>query len=142
MGGSTERARSLVLVVLKGDETDTEIVTFACDVATRRGAALRALYAIEVPEPQLLSQWREDAEERGRAILSAARETARTLDCTLQGCLLQARDIADAIVEEAVEFGADVVVMAKPHESARGDASKHVVDTVPSEVLLVHARGT
>jgi nucleotide-binding universal stress UspA family protein len=142
MGGPTERARHLVLVVLKGDQADPEIVTFACDVALRRGAALRALYAVEVPEPQLLSQWQENTEERGRAVLMAARESARASGCTLQGCMVQTRDAAGAIVEEAVEYGVDIVVMAKPHESARGDASEHVLSTVPCAVLLVRASDT
>jgi nucleotide-binding universal stress UspA family protein len=142
MEGPAERTRALVLVVLKGDESDVEIVTFACDVATRRGAALRALYPVEVSIPQALSEWREDSEERGRAILSAARETARTLGCTLNGCLLQTRDAGEAIVEEAVEYGVDIVVMGKPHESAGGDASQRVLTTAPCAVLLVRTGQT
>jgi nucleotide-binding universal stress UspA family protein len=89
--------------------------------------------------PRPLSDWQEDSEERGRAVLSAARETARTLGCTLQGCLLQARDAGEAIVEEAVEYGVDIVVMAKPHQSAGGDASERVLNRAPCAVLLVRA---
>jgi nucleotide-binding universal stress UspA family protein len=96
-----------------------------------------ALYPSEVPQALALSAWDEEAESRGQAALSSAQRIAMEEDCILEGRVLPTRDAAGAILDEAAEWAARLVVMAKPHRASRGDAASHVLERAPCSVLVL-----
>lgn len=128
MGRAMDGAISTILVPLQGTATDAEVLRLACHLARERGARLRALYVIQVPRSRELGNCDEAEEERGRAVLAMAREMAQQSGCTLQTGLMTARDAGRAIVDESVEWAADMVVLAMPFQSRSGDAALHVLE--------------
>ncbi len=134
--GREESGESVVLAVLQGKEIDGEVVFHACNLARREGAQLRGLYALEVPQTLPLGSWDEEREARARSALEAAREAARQAGCHLEGRVLPTRHVGQAVVDEAVEWAAHAIVMARPHQSRGGDAGSYVLEKAVCGVLL------
>jgi K+-sensing histidine kinase KdpD len=134
-----ERARDTggtFLVVLHGESTDAGMVRLACQLARERGATLRALYVVAVPPSQPLGAWHGVADERGREALAAATEVARAAGCTLRGAVLPARDVGQAVVDEAAEWAVDLVVLALGARPRQQQAVWHVVEQAVCPVLV------
>ena len=61
----------------------------------------------------------------------------------LSGDLLQAREVAAALVDEAIEVGADAIIVGLPYRQrlggdfAMGDAIPYVFQNAPCEVIVV-----
>ncbi len=127
---------SVVLAVLLGEETDAEVISSACSLARRKGAQLRGLYVLEVPRTVPLGAWDEEREARARSVLEAARKLAEQWGCSLECRVLPARHAGQAIVDEAVEWSALSIVMAKPHSSQGGDAASYVLEKAVCAVLV------
>ncbi len=77
----------------------------------------------------------------GETILSRAEDTAEELGYEVAGELLQARDAAHAIVDEAIERGASAIVMGVSYmgglgEFELGHAAEYVVKNAPCQVVL------
>ncbi|MHB0868242.1 MAG: universal stress protein [Chloroflexota bacterium] len=125
-----------ILVALQGNETDRQVVRVACLLAAERGAALRGLYPVEIPLTLPLESWHEETEARAREVLAEAADQATLMGCAFQGTILPTRGAGEAIVDEAVEWAADVVVLASPYRSRQGDAALHVLNKAPCSVLL------
>mgnify|MGYP005852813873 CR=1 FL=1 len=126
----------MVLVVVQGKDSDEEVVSMACSLATRRRASLRGLFVLEVPWTVSLGAWDEEEERRGRSSLEAARAVAARYGCGLQGKVLPTRHAGQAILEEAAEWCADTIVMASPHPSREGDAVSYVLQKATCSVLV------
>lgn len=125
-----------ILVALQGNETDRQVVRLACLLATEQGTTLRGLYPIEIPMTLPLESWHEEAEARAREVLSEVGHQAALMGCAFQGTILPTRGAGEAIVDEAVEWTAGVVVLATPYRSRQGDAALHVLNKAPCPVLL------
>ncbi len=134
--GLPRRASSVVLAALQGNGADEEVVSLACDEARRRGGRVEGLYVVEIPPALPLATWNEEAEERAQLALNSAREVCMRMGCRLDGQVMPTRDAAQAIIDEAAEIAADVVVLANPLKSRRQGAAWHVVDRAVSAVLL------
>ncbi len=135
-GGARRPTGSTVLVALQGSEIDAEVIGLACYLARQRGAELRGLYVIEVVRSLELGRWHEESEEEARSALAAAQDMAQRLGCRLHTTIQPARDAGQAIVDESVERAAEVVVLASPFRSARGDAAHHVLEKALCTVVL------
>jgi len=76
-------------------------------------------------------------------VLDAAEEIAEQSKVTLEPVLLQARDVGAAIVDEAVERGADLLVVGLPYrkrfggEFAIGRTIPYVLQNAPCAVWVV-----
>lgn len=126
----------VVMVALQGNETDSEVIFLACQVARKRGGRLAGVFVVEVPQAQPLGSWSEEQEQRARAVLATAREQGGNAGCAMEVHVLPARDAGHALVDEAAEVAADVVVVGKPFPSRRGDAAMYVLDKAPCAVIL------
>jgi nucleotide-binding universal stress UspA family protein len=71
-----------------------------------------------------------------------AEAVAKRLDFEVEGDLLQARDAGHAIVDEAVERDADVIILGVPFQKPFGEfelgkVPSHVLRTAQCEVILL-----
>ena len=96
------------VVGLNGGPTDDKVVQIACQLAKPRNAELIAVHVVEVDWTHELSD-DMDGREEAAAILDHAEAIAERYKVRLQAELLQARDVGAALVDEAVELGADTI---------------------------------
>jgi nucleotide-binding universal stress UspA family protein len=132
-----------VLVPVDGSGADEEAVALACRLAKPDKAGIIAVYVIPIDRTLPLDAEIETEVQKAEAILDRMEATARELGCRLETDLLQARDAAPAIIDEAVEREADLIVMASAYQQrfgqfSLGDLIPHVLKHAPCEVILYH----
>jgi nucleotide-binding universal stress UspA family protein len=108
------------ILALSGGPSDGRIVRLAIDLARPSKAKLVAVHVVEIDWTMPL-----DADVAGRSesiqqILDLAEETAEENHYTVEAVLLQARDVGAALVDEATERGADLLVLGLPYRKRFG----------------------
>lgn len=138
--GAPSFARAVV--GLNGGPTDDLVVQMACQLARPSKAELVAVHVVEV-------DWTHDLAEdiAGRddalAILDRAEAIAGQHKVQLQSELLQARDVGAALVDEAIELGADALFLGLPFRKrfggdfALGTTLPYVLQNAPGQVIVV-----
>ncbi len=106
---------------------------------------MHVVHVIEVKRSLPLDAELLEEAERGERILDEAEAAAKRLDFEVEGDLLQAREAGHAIIDEAVERGADGIVLGVPFrrpfgEFEMGHVPAHVLRAAPCEVILVRMR--
>ena len=107
MPGAFER----ILVPMKIGLIGEEVLGTAIKLAEEHGSALTALHVVRVPLDQPMDAELVDAQERAEASLTEARLVAAELGVAVEGVIVRARAIGEAIVNVAAEQNADVIVM-------------------------------
>jgi nucleotide-binding universal stress UspA family protein len=140
-----------ILVTLAGHEVDEETVRLACRMATRprgEGKAAAKIYAVHVVEVNRslpLSAPVDHQVERGEQILDAAEQVATEYELEIETEMVQARDTGPAIVGEAEEWHADMIVMGLPFKRRFGEfnlgkTAPYVLKNAPCRVVLFRER--
>jgi nucleotide-binding universal stress UspA family protein len=89
-----------------------EVLATAIRLAEERGCAITAIHVIAVPLDRSLEAGdMVDAEERAEASLAEAKLLAAEHGVTVQGEIVRARRIGEAIVDEAEKHAADLIVL-------------------------------
>ena len=109
-----------VLVAVGGQDIDTETVRLACRMTDPHGR-LYGVHIIEVNRALPLGAVMDDAVERGEKILDEVEKLAAAAQLQVETELVQARDTGPALVDEAVEWGADLIVMGLPYKRRFGE---------------------
>ncbi len=133
-----------VLVPVSGNEVDAEVIRMACDLAEDSNASVYAVYVIEVERSLPLDASLEQQSARAEAILNSVRAVAHELGHEIDTGLLQAREAGPAIVHEASEGRADLIVMGVGYRRRLGvfdigDTISHVLRDAPCHVVLYRA---
>ncbi len=136
-----------IVVPVSGGELDTRAVDLASAVAGRFGGCeLTLVYVAEVPQDLPLDADLPDTVQQGESILERMVGYARSgNDVDWQRItteLLQARSASAAIVDEAIERGADAVVLAVENHRehglvTQGETVPYVLKNAPCEVILI-----
>lgn len=142
-----------ILVTLAGHEVDDETVRLACRMALkargpdrdREPSRLYAVHVVEVNRSLPLSATVEQHVERGEQILDAAEHVAEEFEIPIETEMVQARDTGPAIVGEAAEWHADVIVMGLPYKRRFGEfnlgkTAPYVLRNAPCRVILFRER--
>jgi nucleotide-binding universal stress UspA family protein len=130
-----------ILVPVNGSDLDDEIVRLAAATATRSGAQLVIVYVIVVRRTLPLDVELEDEVAKGEAVLDRAERAAEGFDVEVSSELLQARATGPAIVDEAVERAADLIVMGVTYrkrfgEFYLGQTAPYVLKNAPCRVWI------
>ena len=130
-----------LLVPLDGSDAAWGALDAACAFARLHRASVSSLYVIEVPRTLPLDAELEQDFDRGEEILRRAEEVARAHKVRADGSLCQARQAGHAIVDEAIEKGADAIVVGvgyeRPYGRFRlGQLPQYVLAHAPCEVWL------
>ena len=133
-----------VLVPLVGSSLDESALKVAGEVARESSGRVHVLYIIEVPRAVPLDAPMDEQVRNGERILKDIEDHWPHKKTSVATELLQARQAGPAIVTEAVERGADLVVMGIDHERRYGDYSlgsstAHVLQHVPSALWILRA---
>jgi nucleotide-binding universal stress UspA family protein len=111
-----------ILIALNGHEMDEETVRIACRMAPKRpGVKIYAVHILEVNRSLPLGAVIESQVERGEDILVKAEQLVAEYELDCETELVQARDTGPAIVGEAEEWKADLIVMGLPYKRRFGD---------------------
>jgi nucleotide-binding universal stress UspA family protein len=123
MGGDHTHptASRRVLVAVGGQSIDAETVRLACRMTDPQGGKLYAVHIIEVNRSLPLGAVLDDVVERGEKILDEVEQLAAQTQLAVETELVQARDTGPALVDEAVEWGADLIVMGLPYKRRFGE---------------------
>ena len=131
------------VLALNGGASDARIVRLLASAATKTKIELIAVHVVEIDWTLPL-----DADIAGRSedvqrVLDSAEEIAEAFKVKLEPVLLQARDVAAAIVDEATERGADLLVVGLPYrkrfggEFAIGRTIPYILKNAPCSVWVV-----
>lgn len=128
---------------LNGGPTDELVVHLGCQLAKPNSGELVAVHVIEVDWRHELSEEMTDENLAASAVLDLAEGIAERYKVKLSGDLLQAREVAAALVDEAIELGADAILLGLPYRKrfggdfALGTTIPYILQNAPCQVIVV-----
>ena len=131
-----------VLVPMKLGPIGEEMVATAVALAKERGATVDALFVIVVPLDRELDAPLYELEEQAAASLAEAVLLGEEHGVRVQPVTVRARALGKAIVDQAAERGADLIVVGSSPRWRRqslffSPTVDYVLRTAPCEVLVV-----
>lgn len=131
-----------ILAAVNGTRVDEEIVGLACALAVRDKAKVFVTYVIQLDRALPLDAEDKSAVAKGERALDTAEAYAGRWDYEISTDLLQARAIGPALVNDAAEKGADIIIMGMEYktrfgEFSLGDVAPYVLKHAPCRVLLL-----
>lgn len=132
-----------LLVPMKLGDIGEEMVATAIALAKERGATIEAVFVVRVPRKYPLEgELPEDVREHAEASLAEARALGEENGVEVVTHTISARSIGHAIVDEARDHGADLIVLGSSPRWRRqarffSPTVDHVLRYAPCEVLVV-----
>ena len=131
-----------ILVPLKLGPIGDEVLATAIKLAEEERARIDVLHVIRVPMEYPLDAEMIDAEERAAASIAEAKLLAEEHGVEVEGTIVRARALGEAIVEHARETGADLIVLGSAPRWRRqsrffSPTVDHVLRKAPCEVMVV-----
>jgi nucleotide-binding universal stress UspA family protein len=130
-----------ILVPITGTEADDETMRLACWMAKRDKSKLYAMYVITIKRSLPLETEIESETRRAEDLLTRMENIADSEDCRLETDLLQARDVAPTVVDEAVDKEIDLILMGVKYKRRFGQFSlgsivPEILKSAPCQVIL------
>ena len=134
--------RTIVVPVLRTAESEEALVA-ASRLAARRGARVALVHTIEVPLDQALDVPLLDEEEGANRLLDDAQALVESYGVRAVTRLVRHRNAARAIVREAEQRNAELIVVGAPRRDRRhevfGRTVSQVLKAAPCRVLVAAA---
>mgnify|MGYP005853370603 CR=1 FL=1 len=135
-------AYKCILAPVKGEGIDQDVLTLASHLARPGKGQVVIIYVIEVPRHQPVDADLPQEAARGEEVLRQAERWVQEHRVQAAALLLQARDAGPAVVKEAVEQKADLVVVGLPYKQVHGAftlgrAIPYILQHAPCPVLLL-----
>jgi nucleotide-binding universal stress UspA family protein len=131
------------VIALNGGSSDKRIVRLVSEQARLTKAELIAVHILEIDWTRPLDADIAGNSDDVQRVLDNAEAIAEESKVRLEPVLLQARDVGAAIVDEAVERGADLLVVGLPYrkrfggEFAIGRTIPYILQNAPCAVWVV-----
>jgi nucleotide-binding universal stress UspA family protein len=131
------------VIALSGGRTDRSIVALAVELARPAKAELVGVHVVEIDWTLPLDADVAGRSEAAQRVLDIAETTAEAGHYELETVLLQARDVGAAIVDEATEREADLIICGLPFrrrfggDFAIGRTIPYVLRNAPCAVWVV-----
>jgi nucleotide-binding universal stress UspA family protein len=131
------------LIALNGAPSDARLVRLVADQAKATKASLVAVHVVEMNWSLPLDADIAGRSEEAQRVLDLAEGVAEEVRVPLEPVLLQARDVPAALVDEAVERDADLLVLGLPYRTrfggdfAIGRTIPYVLKNAPCTVWVV-----
>jgi basic amino acid/polyamine antiporter, APA family len=131
-----------ILVPLKLGPIGEEMLATAIRLAEERSCSVRALHVIRVPLDMPLDAELLDQEERAEASLADAKLLASEHGVEVEGEIVRARAIGEAIVESASNDSVDLILLGSSPRWRRqsrffSPTVDYVLRRAPSEVMVI-----
>ncbi len=134
---------SRVVVALNGGPCDDRIVRIVVETGRAMKAEVVAIHVVEIDWTLPLDANVAERSESAQRVLDTAETVAEHLHGTITPVLVQARDVGAAIVDEAVERAADLLVVGLPYRKrfggdfAIGRTVPYILKNAPCAVWVV-----
>jgi nucleotide-binding universal stress UspA family protein len=131
------------VLALNGGSSDERIVRLATELARTMKVELIAVHVVEIDWTLPLDADIANRSEEVQRVLDMAEDVADHAKLTLEPVLLQARDVGAALVDEAIERDADVLILGLPYRKrfggdfAIGRTIPYVLKNAPCAVWVV-----
>lgn len=131
------------VVALSGHSNGTRLVRLAAAIAKPHKAELIGVHVVEIDWSMPLDVDVAGRSEEIQQILDLAEAAAESAGVKLESVLLQARDVGAALVDEAVERDADLLVVGLAYRTkfggdfAMGRTIPYVLKNAPCAVWVV-----
>jgi nucleotide-binding universal stress UspA family protein len=131
------------VIALNGGSSDSRIVRLVADEARHAKAEVVAVHVLEIDWTLPLDAEIAGDSDEVQRVLDSAEAIAEEYKVRLEPVLLQARDVGAAIVDEAAERGADLLVVGLPYrkrfggEFAIGRTIPYILQNAPCAVWVV-----
>jgi nucleotide-binding universal stress UspA family protein len=131
-----------ILVPLGGGIADEEALVLAFEMAKKSKADVYAMYVIEVNRNLPVDAMINSDVEKAENILSHAEDIASLHHYHVETDLIQSREVGAAIVDEAKEKKADLIIMGLNYKKrfglfSLGNAIPYVLEEAPCRVILL-----
>jgi nucleotide-binding universal stress UspA family protein len=132
-----------VVIALNGGPTDTRIVKLVAMLAKSFKAELFAVHVVEIDWTLPIDADVASGSEEAQRVLDLAEAVAESGKARMEPILLQARDVGAALVDEATERDADLLVVGLPYRKrfggdfAIGRTIPYVLKNAPCAVWVV-----
>jgi basic amino acid/polyamine antiporter, APA family len=130
--------RTIVVPVLRNAESEEALVT-AARLAARRGAQVALVHSIEVPLDRALDVPMPEAEEEANRLLDDAQALVETYGVRAVTRLVRHRNAARAVVREAEQRNAELIVVGASRSDRRallGGTVSQILKAAPCRVLV------
>jgi nucleotide-binding universal stress UspA family protein len=133
------------VVALSGGLSDERILRLVLDLAKPTHAEVVAVHVVEIDWTKPLDANVTGTSEEVQRVLDMAEGQAERAGVPLDPVLLQARDVGAALVDEAVERDADLLVLGLPYRKrfggdfAIGRTVPYVLKNAPCAVWVARA---
>jgi len=131
------------VVAVNGGPGDRQIVNLTCELARHQKSEVVVLHVVEIDWTLPLDADVAGRSEEAQRVLDIAEMTAEQAHYTVEPVLLQARDVGAALVDEATERAADLLVLSLPYRKrfggdfAIGRTIPYVFKNAPCAVWVV-----
>jgi len=131
------------VVGLAGGVSDERIVRLTASLARLQRAELVGVHVVEIDWTLPIDADVAGRSEEAQRVLDMAERTAEEVGQKLQPVLLQARDVGAALVDEASERDADLLVLGLPYRKkfggdfAIGRTIPYVLKNAPCAVWVI-----
>jgi nucleotide-binding universal stress UspA family protein len=131
------------VIALNGGPSDARIVRLVAESAARSKAEVIAVHVVEIDWTLPLDADIASRSDEVQRVLDSAESIADTYRMSMEPVLLQARDVGAAIVDEASERAADLLVVGLPYrkrfggEFAIGRTIPYILQNAPCTVWVV-----
>jgi len=131
------------MIALNGADSDARIVKLVAELGRLSRAEIIAVHVVEIDWTLPLDADVAGASEAAQRVLDLAEAIAENSKLKFEPVLLQARDVGAALVDEAVEREADLLVMGLPYRKrfggdfAIGKTIPYVLKNAPCAVWVV-----
>jgi nucleotide-binding universal stress UspA family protein len=130
-----------ILVPITGSEADDETMRMACWIAKKDKSKLYSMYVITIKRSLPLEAEIESETKRAEELLDRMEKIVEAEDYQLETDLLQAREVAPTIIDEAVERKIDLILMGVKYRRHFGQFSlgsivPYILKNAPCQVML------
>jgi nucleotide-binding universal stress UspA family protein len=127
-----------ILVPVGGTEADEEAIRLACELAKKDKSLICAVYVIPVQRTLPLDAEVEPEISKAEDVLNHIEDIAIERGCDIEADLLQSREVAPAIVDEATEREADLIILGVEYKTRFGEFN--LGDVIPYVLKNAHCR--
>ena len=127
-----------VLLAVSGSPFDSYLVELACNVTQKTKSKLYVVHVLEVPRSLPLDASMAEESKRADAILTHVEDAAAKLKCQLESEIIQARDVAQTLVDEAADRKVGLLIMGMQRREKYGKF--YLGTTIPAVLASARCR--
>ena len=131
-------ARTNVLLAVSGSQFDVQLVGLGCTLSQRLKGKLYVVHVLEVPRSLPLDANMSEESREADAILTRVEDAASKLKCQLESEIIQARDVAQTLVDEAEDRQVGLLILGMQRREKYGRF--YLGTTIPAVLASARCR--